>query len=506
MVGDASAASWYNSSWLKARQITVDDTDITADLTNYPLYVNLTSVNIGTDSQADCDDFVFVDYYNVTKFDHEIETCDDANNWAEFWVEVPTVFNANATIVNMYYDNAATTDQQNTQETWNSGFQAVWHLNGTFIDSTASPITCTNSGTSVRDNMYIGDTRSWDGVDDYLECGSTIDNIFDGGGTVSAWINYTSDGEANANIFSKQSVGNDGWQVRTGAAASSPATLAFAIFGATDAAWTSNVPNIPFAKWVFATITYDDDSALNNPIIYINGSSVAATLSGTPLYTSEAADILCLGNQANGAGGCLTSGTVDGSMDEFRMNNGILSADWINADWQCQRGAVDGNSCITIGSQGTEPVAGDTVTVSDEGAGEDSVSYQTENTVNLTDEGAGEDIVAAFGDSTVNITDEGAGEDSVTAETPGLVTLTDEGAGEDSAGINIVTVTDEGAGEDSIPSPAVSTSTRNAIVIYLNSPTETRLGGVFSGFCDTVNNYTMYGIHLNGSIACWKLP
>src|SRR3989304_4661666 len=107
LIGDANAATWYNSSWLKARQITVDNTDIDSDLTNYPLYVNLTSVNIGTDTQADCDDFVFVDYYNVTKFDHEIETCDDANNWAEFWVEVPTVFNVNATIVNMYYDNSA---------------------------------------------------------------------------------------------------------------------------------------------------------------------------------------------------------------------------------------------------------------------------------------------------------------------------------------------------------------------------------------------------------------
>src|SRR3989304_9208122 len=170
---EADAATWYNSSWLKARQITIDQTDIdTADLTNYPLYVNMTLVNVGTDSQADCDDFVFTDSTNVTKLDHEIETCDDANNWAEFWVEVPTVdFDAD-TIIFMYYDNAGASDQQATQATWNSNYGAVWHLNNTFIDSTSSPISCTNSGTSAITDEYIGDSRSWDGVDDYINCGS----------------------------------------------------------------------------------------------------------------------------------------------------------------------------------------------------------------------------------------------------------------------------------------------------------------------------------------------
>ena len=164
----AFAADWYDSNWLKARKITIDQTDIdTADLTNYPLYVNMTLVNVGTDSQADCDDFVFVDSTNVTKLDHEIETCDDANNWAEFWIEVPTVdFDAD-TIIFMYYDNSGATDQQNTQGTWNADFQAVWHLNGTFIDSTASPITCINSGTSAVTDEYIGDSRDFDGVDDF---------------------------------------------------------------------------------------------------------------------------------------------------------------------------------------------------------------------------------------------------------------------------------------------------------------------------------------------------
>ena len=112
----AFGVDWYDSNWLKARKITIDAADIDSDLTNYPLYVNVTQIAIGTDSQADCDDFVFVDSTNVTKLDHEIEHCDNVD-WAEFWVEVPTVDDAVDTVIFMYYNNPAATDQQNTQET-----------------------------------------------------------------------------------------------------------------------------------------------------------------------------------------------------------------------------------------------------------------------------------------------------------------------------------------------------------------------------------------------------
>src|SRR3990172_11249213 len=99
----------------------------------------------------------------------------------------------------MYYDNAGATDQQNTQGTWNSDYQAVWHLNGTFIDSTSSPITCTNSGSSSATNEYVGDSRDFDAVDDFINCGTDakITNIFSGGGTISLWMNPDSAGESS---------------------------------------------------------------------------------------------------------------------------------------------------------------------------------------------------------------------------------------------------------------------------------------------------------------------
>src|SRR3990167_6087094 len=100
----AFGADWYDSNWLKARSIIID-----------------------------CDDIVFTNYQNTTKFSHEIENCDGTANWIEAWVRVPTVYNANNTQFFMYYDNAAATDQQATQAIWNADYRAEGHLNGTFI-------------------------------------------------------------------------------------------------------------------------------------------------------------------------------------------------------------------------------------------------------------------------------------------------------------------------------------------------------------------------------------
>ena len=363
-VTPAFGADWYDSNWLKARSITIDGADIdTADLTNYPLYVNITSLDVGTVTQADCDDIVFTNYQNTTKFSHEIENCDGTANWIEAWVRVPTVYNANNTQFFMYYDNAGATDQQNTQGTWNANYKAVWHLNGTFIDSTASPITCTNSGSSAVTDEYVGDSRSFDKIDDYLNCGSDTktDNIFDGGGTISAWVKAFSTGELNFGIImNKLQPGNNGWYLDTQPLATLPAPLAFGIHSATTTPfWKTNSNWLPSNEWIHVAVTFNDDVSTNNPLIYANGTSRAITQTNADTaWVSDASESVCIGNWNVGDTTCNTNITWDGYIDEIRFYDAIATAEWIKADWECQRGAVDGNSCITVGAEGAEPAAG----------------------------------------------------------------------------------------------------------------------------------------------------
>lgn len=490
----ADAANWYNSSWLKARQVNVTHADISADLTNYPVYINLTAVNIGTDAQADCDDFVFVDYYNVTVLNHEIETCDSTNDWAEFWVNVPTVFTANDTAIFLYYNNAAASNQQHTQETWNSNFKFVFHLNNTFIDSTTSPTTCTNSGTAAVTDDYIGDSRSWDAIDDYNDCpsDSKIDDIFDGGGTISYWINPNTAGESSLGhvVGKRTTAATNGWNSMTLTPSGSNMNIRYQNIPTTGGQWVDTNKDIAASKWQLVTITYNDDSNANDPIIYVNGSSVGLTESVVPstAYVSDAADNMCIGQLGNGAGVCTTTATFDGKIDEVRLNNIILSADWIKADWECQRGALDGNSCILLGSQGTEPPSAATFTLADDIAIQEdpALTYTINFTFNVADDIPVED-------------------DNATASLAGTFTVSDDIAIEDSGGTTTFTVSDDIALDDNgVSLPAAVVTHRNAIAIYLNSPAPTRLGGLFSGLCDIANNYTMIGVFTNGTIACAK--
>src|SRR3990167_6864008 len=285
-VTPAFGADWYDSNWLKARSIIIDGADIdTADLTNYPLYVNITSLDVGTVTQADCDDNVFTNYQNTTKFSHEIENCDGTANWIEAWVRVPTVYNANNTQFFMYYDNAGASDQQSTQATWNADYQLLIHLNGTFIDSTSSPITCTNSGTSVVPNEYVGDSRSWDGVDDYINCGSVakIDNIFSGGGSISFWMMHSSAGEANdGRIIQKDGGVDDGFFIGNSDPSGGSMDIRFYNDGTTDGIWDTTSREIQQSVWNFVTIIYNKDATTNDLIIYVDGSAVAITEVSTP--------------------------------------------------------------------------------------------------------------------------------------------------------------------------------------------------------------------------------
>jgi len=360
----AFGADWYDSNWLKARSIIIDGADIdTADLTNYPLYVNITSLDVGTVTQADCDDIVFTNYQNTTKFSHEIENCDGTANWIEAWVRVPTVYNANNTQFFMYYDNAAATDQQATQAIWNADYQAVWHLNGTFIDSTSSPITCTNSGTSAVTNEYIGGSRDSDGVDDNIDCGSDaqIDNIWVAGGTISAWIKPDSAGEGGTGRIMAKNIAASviGWRIILADELGADMDLQFAVEGTTDGIWQTTSREIQDTGWNLFHIVYDKDSTSNNPIFYVDGASVAITETSSPVAISSDDTVdLCMFNPPSTTTTCNTTATFNGKGDEFRFNDEILTAEWIKADWECQRGAVDGNSCITVGDEGTEPAAG----------------------------------------------------------------------------------------------------------------------------------------------------
>ena len=266
----AYGADWYDSDWNKARGILTSSGDFDSTLTDYPVYVNITEINIGTDTQADCDDIVFTNFQNTSKLSHEIETCDTSGDVLEAWVKLPNAY-SNGTQFFMYYDNSGASDQQSTEATWNSNFKGVWHVNGTFLDSTSNDNTCTNSGTSAATDEYIGDSRHYDGADDYLDCGTTtsITNIFDGGGTISMWYNKNNDGEFGGGRLERKSVGSSQNGHLIFMASTKIRLLTY--FSTLSGFWDST--SAPSNNvWHHLMIKFNDDSSSNNPTFSHDGN------------------------------------------------------------------------------------------------------------------------------------------------------------------------------------------------------------------------------------------
>ena len=70
---EANGSSWYDSSWQYRKKITIDHTKVSADQTNFPVYVDLSSdPDLAAHAQADGEDILFTGSDGVTKLDHDL--------------------------------------------------------------------------------------------------------------------------------------------------------------------------------------------------------------------------------------------------------------------------------------------------------------------------------------------------------------------------------------------------------------------------------------------------
>tara|TARA_Y100000593_G_scaffold91222_1_gene179484 strand:+ start:406 stop:1629 length:1224 start_codon:yes stop_codon:yes gene_type:complete len=165
----------------------------------------------------------------------------------------------------------------------------------------------------------------FDGDDDNILIGSdsSVDNIFDGGGTISGWIYAISDGQGNfGRILDKASAGNgvDGWSLTVEDHSSNAVDLNFMVgHSTTYGRWTTTAREVPTHTWTHFALTYNDDSTSNEPIIYVNGAIVALTKIGSgPAGTKsdDASQNLYIG----------ASTLADRSFEGYISNTGMWSS------------------------------------------------------------------------------------------------------------------------------------------------------------------------------------
>ncbi len=207
-------------------------------------------------------------------------------------------------------------------------YYKVWHgltTTGEVFDYSLNGNTGTVTGATAARPAFL-----FDAVDDEIACGSdsSIDNIFVGGGSASVWLLSDGRGENNEGRV----IGKEKWFFHM---ITNTTTMRFQhnfTLTADEGQWDVT---IVAGIWQHILITYHNNLAVNNPIVYLNGVSVSVTEITTPgndLQESDAADSLRIGD--NNA----SDRSWDGKIGDVMLFNAIKSAAEAKSIFEITRG------------------------------------------------------------------------------------------------------------------------------------------------------------------------
>ena len=346
----APGSGWLSPDWNTRQRISFNNATGTA-LTDHVALVTLNTSNFDySKAQSAGQDLRFVDG-DGTVLHYEIEEWNSTGT-SQVWVRVPQINAAsNTDFIWMYSGNSQAADAQSASSVW-AGQQAVLHMNSAATDSSPNSISVTSAGTTAASGITSG-AQAYDGLSSTVQLASNpnLNNLFSGGGTLSAWINPTGWGEAGygriadkaSSVFASGATGN-GW----GFEVTSAGRLLFQQgFTATTGEWVTAAGTISLNNWQHVAVVYDSSSLSNTPTIYINGVSMPVTRNVAPAGTAltDAGQLLTVGNFA-----LATSRTFDGRIDEFRAVDSAQSAASILAQYKSVAGTL-----VTIGASEAGP-------------------------------------------------------------------------------------------------------------------------------------------------------
>ena len=168
------------------KDITIDHNKVAADLTGFPVLIDMYDSDLHTKVQPDGDDIMFTS--NGRSLPHEIELFDQQYNSTHAhlvaWVRTD-ISSVSDTVISMYYANSAMGTKESPEEVWRNQYQGVWHLgddpSGTLPapqigDSTYNSNDGTTYGSMTQGDQVsglIGNALEFDGSNDYVDCGDT---------------------------------------------------------------------------------------------------------------------------------------------------------------------------------------------------------------------------------------------------------------------------------------------------------------------------------------------
>jgi hypothetical protein len=321
---------WWDQDFTRRRKIRFDNLEQGA-LHDFPVLVRLDAGRVDyTCTQDQGQDIRFIDADGVTVLPHEIEKWDDTGV-SIVWVKVPEIFgSSNMDFIWMYYGDAGASDLQDPNGVWTEGYEAVYHLNDSFLDSSAPSYNGSNQGSDNK-TCLLADCQDFnDSESDYIDLGSDLPILKNVTGcTLSAVVNPESiDSEdyiVSVSVHAGSSTSDsraalglvDGNDVIVGGRSADGDSYRY---GET----TGNLISAGNWYYLVGVIDYQNDKLA----IYLDGRFIGDKTAGfSQARTSDTnATRSAIGAQDDGGGDFF-----DGDIDEVRISRTVRPAEWIAA-------------------------------------------------------------------------------------------------------------------------------------------------------------------------------
>lgn len=328
------------------RSITIDNTKVGSSThTDFPVLISgtyaylKTMANGGMLTNSNGYDVVFSsDASGNTLLSYEIETYSATTGAVNYWVKVPSVSHSAPTVIYMWYGNPAiTTSQQNVSGTWDSGYQAVYHLpDGTSLnvnDSTSNARNLTNVNATTATAGQVDGGGDFNGSSQTLVT-TTITNIESSNiRTVSLWMKPDSLAGTLPRLIA-QSSSTDGvpaniWGMTfngSGDAGPNSIQMTTRIAGISADTRTNNNVISSTSAWYYIVAVVTNTPTV--AAIYVNG--VSQTLNAGSSLGSGSVVAMNIGARVD------STRYFDGKIDEVRISTTTRSADWVTAEYNNQ--------------------------------------------------------------------------------------------------------------------------------------------------------------------------
>lgn len=350
-----TGVGWYKTggAWSYRKAITIDKTKVAnANQTDFPVLVSLTNsdlkdmANSGHVGQSDGGDIFFTYSNGTTKLYHEIEKYDNTTGNLIAWVKVPVLSASADTVIYLYYGNAASANQWDTANVWDSNYKMVQHLSDATTSTTTDNTSNANNGTKLAANEpietssgQINKAQNFDGVDDYISSNFQFSPPAGGlnASTISEFINFQTLATAkpiigkwgnsqNAILLKTDDTNSDELKI----CAASGLTDNCANYGITTDA------NIIASAWYNIQIIYDGTQSTNaNKLkLYLNGMQKTLSFVGTiPSSLQNAGGNLEIGGDSD------LAAYFNVIIDEVRISSAARSVNWIITEYNNQSSA-----------------------------------------------------------------------------------------------------------------------------------------------------------------------